>query len=156
MKRFSFPLDALLEIKKRREEAVKLALAKKNREIFNAQNEFALLHNKLQELQKEQKEKRKNVKDVFSLKYSVSFRNKLKLDMLKKDRDIEKLKRQSEDIQHELVKATKEKKAIELVREKRYSEWLKQNKLHEQVFIDDLSQQGYIRRIKAEKSLSAA
>lgn len=156
MKRFSFSLEALLEKRKQEEEEIKLELAKKNNEIYKAKNEIIDLATQLQNLQTEQKEKRKNISDVLQLKYSVSFRNKLKLDMLRKGRDIQELYRHLANIRQRLVKATQRKKAIELMRERRYRQWHKENKHREQVFIDDVSQQGFIRKQKTAKIFSTA
>lgn len=146
MKRFEFPLEALLEKRKREEEAVKLELAGKNKEITAAQNELLDIEKELRGLQEEEKRKRKQVKDVLPLKMSVSYRNKLKLDILKKGEDIHTLQMQRGDIRKRLVKATQKKRALELLREARYQEWLKENKRLEQVFLDDVSQQGFIRK----------
>jgi len=146
MKRFEFPLEVLLEKRKREEEAVKLELAGKNKEITAAQNELLDIEKELRGLQEEEKRKRKQVKDVLPLKMSVSYRNKLKLDILKKGEDIHTLQMQRGDIRKRLVKATQKKRALELLRETRYQEWLKENKRLEQVFLDDVSQQGFIRK----------
>ncbi len=156
MKRFHFPLQALLEKRKREENAVKLELAHKNREIFQARQELVDYKTELEKLQKDQKETRENISDILPLRYSVSYRNKLKLDMLNKGQFIYELENQRGDIRQRLVKATQRKKAIELIREKRYQEWLKESKLKEQVFIDDVSQQGFIRKRKKAKKPSAA
>jgi len=156
MKRFSFSLEALLEMRKRDEEAVKLELARKNQEIHQAQQELVGFEKSLKQLQEEQKKTRETVTDILPLKYSVSYRNKLKLDMLKKGQDIFDLQNQRGDIRQRLVRATQRKRAIELIREKQYQEWLKENKLREQVFIDDVSQQGFIRKRKNAKKTSAA
>ena len=151
MKRFEFPLEALLEKRKREEEAVKLELADKNKEITAAQNDILDLERKLKNLQEEQKKRRENIKDVLPLKMSVSYRNKLKLDMLKKGEDIHTLQMERGDIRKKLVKATQKKRALELLRENRYQEWLKENKRLEQVFLDDVSQQGFIRKKRSAK-----
>lgn len=151
MKRFEFSLEALLEKRKREEEAVKLELAEKNREVVQAQNELLDFERELKELQELQKRQRENVTDVQPLKWSVSYRNKLKLDMIKKGGDIHKLQTDRGDIRKKLVKATQKKRAIELLRENRYQEWLKENKHSEQVFLDDVSQQGFIRKKRSAK-----
>ncbi len=154
MKRFTFSLEALLEKRKREEENVKLELAKKNKEIYEAQNELHDFKEQLSNLQNDQKQIRKKVTDVLSLKVSVSFRNKLKLDMLKKGENIQLLKKQQEDIRQKLVNAKQKKKAIELIRNKKYKEWSYANKIREQVFIDDVSQIGFIRKKNASKDTS--
>lgn len=156
MKRFRFSLEALLEMRKRDEEAVKLALARKNQEIYQAQQELLDLEKQLKTLQEEQKKNREAVTDVLPLRYSVSYRNKLKRDMIRKGQDIYDLQNQRGDIRQRLIRATQRKRAIELIKEKQYREWLKENRLKEQGFIDDVSQQGFIRKQKTGKKASVA
>ena len=156
MKRFIFPLEALLEKRKREEDAVTLELANKNREISNAQQELYTSEEELKSLQEQQKKSRRYVTDVFILKYAVSYRNKLKLDMLKKGQDIYRLQMERGDIRKRLIRATQKKKALELLKEKRYRQWVLENKQMEQMFLDDVSQQGFIRRQRAAKKHSMA
>ncbi len=145
MKRFSFSLDALLKKRLHDEEEIKLELARKNSEIYASQNELSSFYEQLKDLQEDQKRDRESASDILSLKYSVSFRNKLKIDILKKGQYIQELQKHFANIKHMLVLAKQKRKTIELIREKRYKEWQKEYKRKEQVFLDDVSQQGYIR-----------
>jgi len=156
MKRFMFSLEALLEKRKRAEEAVTLELANKNREIDAGQRTMQNLEQELKNLQEQQKKTRSSVTDVFTLKYAVSYRNKLKLDMLNKGQDIYRLQMERGDIRKRLIKATQKKKALEILKEKRYREWALENKQMEQLFLDDVSQQGFIRKQRAAKKHSPA
>ena len=149
MKRFTFSLQALLKKRKHEEEEIKLELAGKNSEIYASQVELNEFYEQLKALQEDQKKNRKNTSDILSLKYSVSFRNKLKMDVLKKGQYIQELQKQFATIKHRLVMAKQRRKSIELIREKRYREWQKEYKLKEQGFLDDVSQQGFIRKKRA-------
>ena len=51
MKRFRFQLQALLDIRKRSEDAVKQELAKKNRQILEASEELEQIRRELTKLQ---------------------------------------------------------------------------------------------------------
>ena len=156
MKRFTFSLDVLLKKRMREEEEIKLELARKNSQIYGAQTELSECYEQLKQLQEEQKATRKTASDVMSLRLSVSFRNKLKMDILKKGQYIQDLQKHFANIQHRLVRATQKRKAIELIRKKRYRQWQKEYKIKEQGFIDDVSQQGFIRNKKvAAKTASA-
>lgn len=146
MKKFVFPLQTLLEIRSRIEESVKNELAKKNKEIFHAQEDLAGIKNKLAFLNKEQKKQRSERADIVSMRHSVTYRHKLTGDMVKKGEEIAGLRQEAEIVKKRLIKAKKEKRAIELVREKRFNEWKKQLKAEEQEFIDDISQKEYIRK----------
>lgn len=155
MKKFTFSLEALLKKRRHEEEEIKLELARKNSEIYASQAELNGCYEQLKQLQENQKENRKNTSDILSLKHSVSFRNKLKMDILKKGQYIQELQKHFATIKHNLVQAKQKRRSIELIREKRYGEWKKEYKLKEQGFLDDVSQQGYIRNKKtAGKSSS--
>lgn len=148
MKRFKFELETLLTIRERAEKSVKEELAQKNAEIINAQNLFSDIEQNLRNLQNEEKEKRSDTADVISMRFSVSFRNKLKADLLQEGQTIQALQREAWIIQQRLIRSTQEKKALELLKEKRFLEWKKRNNIKEQSFIDDISGQGYIRKQK--------
>jgi len=150
MKRFYFSLEALLQKRNREEEYIKQEVSQKNSEIYDQQQQFEILQKQLTDMQKEQKHKRADVLNITDLKYSVSYRNKLKNDILKKGQDIQLLQKQLMDIKKRLIKAKQNKRAIEMIREKKYSEWFIENKRKEQGFIDDISQQRYIRKHKSE------
>lgn len=145
MKKFKFTLDALLDLRKRKEEQIKLELAKKNQQIFDARMQLFEMKNQLIEVQSFEKEDRSNKADIMKMHYSVTFRNKLKLDMLKAGQHIDKLESEFEGIRKKLIEASKKRKAIELIKEKRQNEWRKELIRVEQAFIDDISQQAYIR-----------
>ncbi|MBD3393525.1 MAG: flagellar export protein FliJ [Chitinivibrionales bacterium] len=148
MQRFRFNLQTLLELRRRKEDAVKLDLARKRGKVKQAQQELGEIGRELTEVQKQQKDSRQT-SNVDSWRRGVAYRHKLKTDMLKKGRQVDDLKAEAEHIRKELVKATQQVRALELLRERRYAEWRKEYGLEEQGFIDDVSQQGFIRRKKA-------
>ena len=80
------------------------------------------------------------------LRASVAYRHKLKQDILKKGRQIDDLKADAVKIRKKLVEATKARRALEIIRERRFAEWKEEYKAQEQGFIDDISQQGFIRK----------
>jgi flagellar protein FliJ len=145
MKRFRFKLETLLQLRIRHEDEVKLQLGKKNREIIVARKEMAQLHDQLKELQSSEKQRRATAGDIVQLRYSVAYRHKLKQDMLGKGRQIDKLGAQALEIRGKLVQATRDRRAIEIVKERRFREWKKEYRSREQGFSDDISQQLYIR-----------
>jgi flagellar FliJ protein len=154
MKRFEFPLEVVLEKRKRDEDAIKLELSLKNKEINEAKRKMVDLKNQLQEMQAGQKKERLGCLTIVALKYSVSFRNKIKLDMMATDDHIQELYAQLAVIKQRLIKAKQRKRAIELIKERRFEEWQKEYKRKEQVFIDDISQQRYNRARNKKKHQS--
>lgn len=146
MKRYHFRLETLLELRKRREDEIKLQLGKKNREMLAARKELAATSDALKSLQASEKKTRATAKSALVLRYSVTYRYKLKEDIVKKSRLIDELGAQAEGIRKKLVRATQQRRAIEIVRERQLAEWKKEYSSQERKFVDDISQQAYIRK----------
>ena len=149
MKKFKFTLDPILEIRKRKEDAVKLELGQKNREILGANREMLGLHDELKNLQTSEKERRQHAPDVQSMRQTVVYRSKLKADMVNKGNKIQQLRTEASTIQKRLTNATKDRRAIEIIGEHRHAEWQHNLLREQQNFSDDVSQQGYIRKKRA-------
>ena len=145
MKQFTFSLEALLKKREREENEMKLELALQSTRIYAAKEELYTLKTELQNLQENEKLNRTLGTTLLTLKFSVSYRNKLKLDMLHKGKEITLYQNQIVIIRQRLIHATKLKKALELLREKKFKQWEKDYKHREQVFIDDVCQQRFIR-----------
>jgi len=149
VKKFVFKLDTLLKVKKNKEDEIKRKLAKKNREAEAVRTEIEAAHAELNDFQRNVKEQRtQGGESVADLRQSVSYRNALKLKLLKAGQRLDNVMVAAYGINQELIKAAQERRAVEIIREKRYEEWKKENAAAEQKFIDDLSQQMYIRANK--------
>ncbi len=146
MKKFHFPLETLLELRIRREEALQEQLGKKRGEITSAQTELNDLSEQLRGMQSEQRcavsEKRSN---ILSLRTTVSWRNSMKQEMLSKGKFIQEMEADAEYIRRRLVKASQARKVLETLKEKRHLEWKVERNRVEQAFIDEVSTQRFIR-----------
>ena len=149
MKKFVFKLDTLLRVKKSKEDEIKRRLAEKNREAESVRAEIKGAETELKEFQTSVKEHRsEGGESVAELRQSVSYRNALKIKLLKAGQKLDNVMVEAYGINQELIKAAQERRAVEIIREKRYEEWKKENAAAEQKFIDDLSQQMYVRANK--------
>jgi flagellar protein FliJ len=144
MKRFTFKLAPLLELRKQHEEGIKLMLAEKNREIITANRELAGHYEALKELQASEKSRRAGQEAVVLLRYSVAYRYKLKSAILQCGRQIDDLRAEASAIQRKLLGATKARRALEIIRDRQHDTWKKEYRRKEQQFIDDVAQQKYI------------
>jgi flagellar FliJ protein len=148
MKRFKFSLQVLLRLRKRKEEQVKRELAAKQRQLFKVQEALKQTGERLNNLQAEQKEERSRVADILALRQGVLYRHSLLAEMRQKTREIAALRLEAESIRQRLVKATQEKRSLEMVHDKRFDEWHSEYLAREQEFIDDVSQKVFIRKQK--------
>ncbi len=149
MKRFRFRLETVLQLRLRKEEELKSALGRKQQEIHFIEQSIGELGETLRTLQSDQKSRRAAEVDVVSLRHSVAYRHKLKLDMLAKGAEMEKCRAEALKIRSRLNQAIKDRRIVELLKEKRLVEWKKANAAQEQKFIDDLTQQRYTHQRKA-------
>lgn len=140
MKKFSFRLDKLLELRKLEEENIKLQLAQKNREIFEIRKKITKIFEELKRLEAEEKEKRKNINTTILLRSWVAYKYKLKDELLKTAYTIDNLNKEAEKIKNKLTKVMKAKRALEIIKNNRFTEWKKDYLKTEQNFIDDIAQ----------------
>jgi len=149
VKKFTFKLDTLLRVKRNKEDEIKRRLAIKNREAEAVREAIEAAQAELKNFQKNVKVNRtQGGESVADLRQSVSYRNALKLKLLKAGQQLDNVMVEAYGINQELIKAAQERRAVEIIREKRYNEWKKENAAAEQKFIDDLSQQMYVRANK--------
>ncbi len=150
MRRFTFPLDTLLEVRRRAEDEVKRELARTIGKLGEAREQLAALSHELSAMQKATLHDSRASASVLVFRHTVAYRHKLKRDMLQKGRDIESLQEEEAGVRRRLVAATQQRRAIELVREKRYRQWRKAYRSEEQEFTDDVSQKAFVRRNNAK------
>jgi flagellar protein FliJ len=146
MNRFRFRLEVLLDLRIKSEDKVKQKLAKKNAMIIEAQKKVNFVHDELKEFQASEKSQRSNTINPLLLRYSISYRYKLKQDLISAARSVDNLREDAYKIQIDLVEATKKRRAVEIVKEHRLNEWKKDSLAREQKFTDEISQQSFIRK----------
>jgi flagellar FliJ protein len=133
----------------RREEKVKLELAEQNKEILKQQDKLNELHQELKNLQCDELKRRQEQDNVLLLNTSVAYRFKLKKEMLAVGSKMDKIQENIYRIRKKLISATKDRKAVEILKERQKSEWLKKYRTQEQSFIDDIAQKNHIRSARS-------
>jgi flagellar FliJ protein len=150
MKRFSFSLQSILELRERDEEDAKMALAEKEAELIRCKGEQQQLEQNLIQFQLEQKEERTSGQSVAELSYSVHWRNKLKLDIVHKNQEMEEIRSDIDLARANLLEATKKRKGMELLREKKLEQWQKERNRKDQEFLDELAGNAHIRKHRSK------
>jgi flagellar protein FliJ len=147
MKRFSFRLQPVLELRRRAEDKVKHAIAKNNNAKLQAQQQLSALGDELDALNQDESARRVSALSALILRAAVAFRHKLGSDIRAKHSQIQSIAAEGETLRKALIAARKETRALELIREKRLTEWKALANKTEQQFVDDVSQQKYIRNL---------
>ena len=125
MKRFSFRLQTLLDIRKKVEDGLKKALASKNVEIATAQQVKQSMVDTLALFFANEKQHRETSLDARELRLSISYRAQLQYDILARDRVINALFTDAERLRTMLVGARKDCRILEILKEKKFAHWKK-------------------------------
>lgn len=147
MKKFKFKLQKLLDIKLAAEDVIKHELAK----AVGEQNVLRVKQQKyIAEIEKEKKtfhEKMKTGKYQFNELRVYSHFNEFADKVIKdSEQEIESMEPAINEIRSRLTEATKARRVIEKLKEKRYSEWKYEVRKHEDKEIDDMNQRVFARR----------
>ena len=138
-------------MRRRTEDGIKNRIAHKNAKINETTGRLKELGEEFAEMQRMQQQRRSGRTDMVSLRLSVSYRYTLKSRMVETIRFIDTLKKERAEIRGELVEARRAVRAIELLRERQYAQWKKKYDRIQQGLIDDISQQGFIRKQRAPR-----
>ena len=149
MKRFRFRLQTLLDMKQRREDELARKVAEKNDEIIRADKDLLKGRDRLARFQAEEKKQRAVALSPLLLRLSVLHRHNLQRDIEDQGRRIAGLKQELEAAVRSLTEAKKERRALEILRDKKREQWKLDYMQEERKFTDDVSQKGFIRKAKA-------
>ncbi len=155
MKRFRFRLESLLDIKKRAEEEIKKDLARKNGEIAAARARHQEILGALDSILFQEKQQRQSIIDLLAVRVSLAYRAQLKKDAVIAFQTIDGLEAQRETIRVKLTEARKATRVLEILKENKFAQWRKELSREEQKFSDDVSQKGYIRKIRIAQHAEA-
>jgi flagellar protein FliJ len=152
MKRFSFRLQTLLDMKKRREEELAIKVAEKNGEIIRASGSLEECRGRLTRFQADEKRERECGLSALRLRLSVVHRHALQREIENNGRRIIGLRQELQSAVQALTSAKKETRTLENLRDKKRLQWNHDALREEQKLSDDVSQKGYIRRSRAAAS----
>jgi len=144
MKRFSFNLQSILDLRIREEDEAKAFLMTCEAELQKANTDFQNKKEELQNFQTREKGARaSDVTTASTLKFSVSWRNSIKLEILKLGRQIQDISMDVARARKLFTEASVKRKTIEKLRDKKKEEWQKEFNKQEQKFLDEISQTRY-------------
>jgi len=149
MKRFSFRLQTLLDMKKRKEEELARKVAEKNDELLRTYKSLEECRGRLVQFQTDEKRDRLRNLDAFHLRLSVVHRHSLRREIEDRGRRLIGIRQELHTAVQSLTTAKKETRTLENLRDKKRSQWKREALREEQKLSDDVSQKGYIRRSKA-------
>jgi len=146
MKRFVFSLQAVLDLRLRDEDDAKQELADKENEFRKYQQIVNDMQLGIQDFQRHEKEDRGHGRTIQEFRHSVSWRNKLKLDLLQKAREMQDVIIDVERARQKLIECTIKRRGLEILKEKALEKWQKERDRRDQLFMDELAQNAHIRK----------
>lgn len=143
MKRYKFRLQKLLDIRLDKEEQCKMAFQKTQREKTEA--EFKL--NELKNSYKKHNVAESNTSTV-ERKMRQQYLHNLTLSIKTATLDLEKKQNKVEAAREELKKSQVDRKTVEILKEKGFRSYLKEEEAKEQRANDEFALYGFIRNLK--------
>ena len=144
MKRFSFNLQSILDLRIREEDEAKAFLMTCEAELQKANTDFQNKKEELQNFQTREKNARAgDATTASTLKFSVSWRNSIKLEILKLGRQIQDISVDVARARKQFTEASIKRKTLEKLRDKKKEEWQKEFNKQEQKFLDEIAQTRY-------------
>lgn len=145
MKKFSFRLDAVLKLKQKKEDNFKLELAELKRTLEYEKAWLSKLKNDKLKCQNKLLQLRNKLMDINKLILYEKYLEALDRKIVTQTNCVSECKTAIEKKRIELLEASKEKKAVEKLYDKKYSEHLNNARKQEQKLFDEISTVKYGR-----------
>lgn len=143
MSQYKFRLQKLLDIRHQKEEEAKVSFTKAVIEKKEVEDKLDNLHDKYQKFCKMPYAKT-SVEQKIRFQYLCSLQNSIEVA----EKELVKKNRVLEERRQELGDRQKERKTVEILKEKGEQSFMKEESLKEQKIIDELALYGFMRNMK--------
>ena len=137
MKKFVFGLQSVLNLKEQSEKIEKENLAKILNEIDKERKKLETLKTHLWEVTEKFQEEVKKGTTMYKLAEAEAYIGKIKKMIERQEHYISELEKEAERVREELLRISKEKKALENLKERRFSEYMYLLNLEQAKAIDE-------------------
>jgi flagellar FliJ protein len=146
MKRFAFPLQAVLEVKRRREEALLEELAKRTRAAAAAQDRLRELRAERRRAQGELRRLLQGWVEVEKVRSARGYVAAVDSRIEAQSREVQRRNEEVKACRQQVVAAAQERKTMEKLRERHWDAYRAEYYRQEQGLLDEVATQGYARR----------
>ena len=151
MARFQFRLQQYLGVKEQIEEQKELEYAHALRQVEEEKQRLRDMINQRQEAIENMRQMlQRHISTVEIRRYNNTI-ERLKHHILVQEQRVKAAEKFAEEKRQELIQAMKERKALEIVRDKAHEEFMLEQNLAEQKLVDELVSFKYTDRIKTSK-----
>lgn len=148
MAAFKFRLQKVLDYKQQVEDTKKQELFRLMKIFYEEEKILHGFHELLLKKLSEFEEKQQGVLDVLELLFYSGFIARLNDDIDRQREKLKQLAKQIEQKREEVISASKERRIMEKLREKKYGEFMKEESRREQKFLDEIGNNAYVRNME--------
>ncbi|MGE5552342.1 MAG: flagellar export protein FliJ [Betaproteobacteria bacterium] len=146
MKKFSFSLQAVLDLKRHREEALLEELAKRTRAVAAAEERLQELRRERRRAERELRQLLRGRLEVGQVRVAQDYLLGLDGRIEGQSQEVHRRREEVEACRGQVVAARQERKTFEKLRERQWEAYQKEYHRQEQSFLDELATQGYARQ----------
>jgi len=151
MPRFNFKLQRVLQVRKYKEDQLKIELANLKREYIQQESILWTLEENLQEQFILLVEKQRNLTNsVEEILWSYNYIIKLKQDIENQKKRLEELNEKIKEVTLKLIGASQEKQILENLKERKFTQFKLEVEKQEAEFMDEVGITRYVRSQKIE------
>jgi len=152
MPRFNFKLQRVLQIKKYKEDQLKIELANLKREYIQQESILWTLEENLREQFILLDEKQRNLTNrIEEILWSYNYILKLQQDIKNQKKRLEELNEKINEITTRLIGASQEKQILENLKERKFNQFKLELEKQEEEFMDEVGITRYIREMKTDR-----
>ncbi|MBO8127198.1 MAG: flagellar export protein FliJ [Firmicutes bacterium] len=139
MRKFTFTLESVLQVKYRLEERVRAELADTQSRLVEAQQALRRLSQEKGRHQKEMVRIQQGALDIGSLLLAQDYLAQLNRRIQDQQEVIAQIEAELDRKREELVEAQRERKSLEILKDKQWQEYQKAVQREEQLFLDEVA-----------------
>lgn len=148
MAAFKFRLQKVLDYKQQVEDTKKQELFRLMKIFHEEEKVLIKLHELLLKKLSEFEEKQQGELDILELLFYSGYISRLNGEIEQQREKLKQLALQIEQKRGEVIAASKERRIMEKLREKKYKEFMKEESRREQKFLDEIGNNAFVRNME--------
>lgn len=138
MPRFQFRLQRVLNLKEQKEQAIKEELAWLKKKEWEKQQEIQSMKETLRGCEEALLKKEEEPFYIHDILFYLAYREKLCNEIKREEEKLQNLQKEIEDTRERLIAASKEKRVLQRLRERRWLQYVEECEKEEQGILDEV------------------
>ena len=149
---FRFRLQQLLNFRIRKEDSLKRDMAEARQLLYNEELRLQGLRDELVAFYREWEEQQKRSHSIEDFRVYHDYQARLQLSMDQQRQKIADQEKVVEEVRNNLVAASKDKRVLERLKDRKHQEYVKAADKEEQGFLDHIGTRAYSDRLAAQNN----